>query len=298
VADHRPTVSIVIPVLNGAAHLAQQLEALRRESAQPFETVIADNGSTDDSVAIARSFSGDMTIVVADASAQRGCGCARNAGAKVATGEYLLFLDADDEIGPGYVEAMVSALGSAEFVAASVDDHKLNDPWCREARPISQTNELTCNPLPAALGGTLGVRRSTFERLGGFADEFGAGAGEDVDFCWRAHRDGVVLTLVRDAVLHYRIRSTLRASFRQSRAYGFANVIVRARLGIPFRTRRSVIRSCATSILHIVMGPTKAIRARGVFVVGLQLGHLRALRQLKHGLPALGLASQSPAPTS
>jgi len=202
--DDRTTVSVVIPVLNGARWLASQLEALSVDGAQPFETIIADNGSTDDSTTVARSFHREMTVIVIDASERRGQSFARNLGARAATGDLLLFLDQDDEIGPGYVSAMVSALHRAELVAARMDDHKLNNGWRRYARTLPQTSGLPSDPVPWAYGCTLGVRRNTFERLGGFAEDLGALAGEDVDFCRRAYANGVVLTFVEDAILHYR----------------------------------------------------------------------------------------------
>ncbi|MCA1845017.1 MAG: glycosyltransferase, partial [Actinobacteria bacterium] len=192
--DRQPRVSVVIPVFNGARWLTRQLDALRRDGAQPFETVIADNGSTDDSVAIVRSFGSEMSITAVDASARRGQAYARNVGATVAAGEYLLFLDQDDEIGPGYVEAMVTALRSSELAAARMDGVKLNEGWRSRGRILPQTGGLPGDPVPWAYGCTLGVRRSTFERLGGFAEdlgELGAFAAEDIDFCWRAHENGV-----------------------------------------------------------------------------------------------------------
>jgi glycosyltransferase involved in cell wall biosynthesis len=290
VNDDRPTVSVVIPVLNGARWLGDQLEALKRDSAQPFETVIADNGSTDDSVAIARSFDGEMTVIVADASNRRSHGFARNVGAKTATGEYLLFLDADDVIGPGYVSAMVSALDRAEFVAARMESDKLNEGWRRHGRALPQTNGLPGDTVPWAYGGTLGMWRSTFERVGGFAEDF---AAEDVDFGIRAHKSGVLLTFVSDAVLHYRYPTTLRGFFRQGLSYGFSGTMVKARHGgTATMTRRATIRSFAGPIRCCAIGPTKGLRARGLFLLGRRLGTMRALRRLSH--EAAGVVTHSP----
>jgi GT2 family glycosyltransferase len=272
----------VIPVLNGARWLASQLEALRRDSAQPFETIIADNGSTDDSATVARSFDGQMTVMVIDASARRGQSFARNVGARAATGDLLLFLDQDDEIGPGYVSAMTSALEGADFVAARMDADKLNDGWRRRGRTLPQTCGLPSDPVPWAYGCTLGVRRETFERLGGFAEDLGVLAGEDVDLCWRAHANGVGLTFVEDAVLHYRYPATLSGFFRQGLTYGFAGVKVAARHGktsAPGRT--ATIRSFAGPVRLFVIGPSRGARANGLFLLGRRLGRARAHRQFR-----------------
>jgi glycosyltransferase involved in cell wall biosynthesis len=280
VSDHRPTVSVVIPVLNGDRWLADQLDALRRDSAQPFETVVVDNGSTDDSVAIARSFARDMTVVIADASERRSHGFARNTGARTATGDLLIFVDADDVIAPGYVSALASALGDEEFVAARMDSDKLNEGWRRCARSLPQAEGLAGGAAPWAYAGTLGIRRGTFERLGGFAEDFPA---EDVDFGIRAHESGVLLTFVSDAVLHYRYPTTLRGFFRQGLSYGFAGAMVQARHeGTPTMSRCAMIRSLAGPIRLCITGPTKGIRGRGLFLLGRRLGNLRALRRLTH----------------
>jgi GT2 family glycosyltransferase len=282
VSDHRPAVSVVIPVLNGGAWLAQQLESLSRQTAQPFETVIADNGSTDDSIAIARSFADRMNVVVVDASERRGQSFARNTGARMATGDYLLFLDQDDEVDPGYVAAMASALERAELVAARLDGTKLNPGWRGNARTLPQTEQLPRSPFPWAYGGTLGIRKGTFARLGTFAEDLGVHAGEDVEFGWRADKEGVDLTFVRDAVLHYRYPTTMAGFFRKGMAYGFAGVIVEARLGLlPSRTRWSIVKSFAGPCRLVVTGPAKAARARGLFLLGWRLGTVRGLRRVQ-----------------
>jgi len=279
VSDHRPTVSVVIPVLNGARWLAQQLEALRVESAQPFETVVADNGSTDNSAAVARSFARTMNVVVVDASERRSHGFARNAGARAATGDHLLFLDADDVIAPGYVAAMASALRTAEFVAARMESSKLNGGWRRHLRDLPQEHGLPGGALPWAYGGTLGMRRSTFERVGEFAEDLPA---EDVDFGIRAHEIGVRLAFVSDAVVHYRYPTTLRGLFRQGSSYGFAGTMVRARYEpSPTTSGRATLRSFAGPIRLCVAGPTKGARGRGLFLLGRRLGKFRALRRLE-----------------
>jgi glycosyltransferase involved in cell wall biosynthesis len=276
-SDHRSRISIVIPVLNGARWLPEQLEALRREGAQPFETVVADNGSTDNSVAVARSFARDMTVIVADASDRRSHGYARNVGARTATGDYLLFLDADDVIAPGYVAAMARALENAEFVAARMDGDKLNEGWRRHARTLPQTSGLPGGHVPWGYGGTLGMTRTVFEKVGGYAEDF---AGEDVDFAIRAHERGVQLSFVSDAVLHYRYPTTLRGFFRQGLSYGFAGAMVEARHG-GAPTTKGLMSTFAGPIRLCVMGPKKGDRARGLFLLGRRLGRMRALRQLR-----------------
>lgn len=89
--DKSPKVSIVIPVLNEAHHLGELLPELSRQSIDPFEIVVADAGSSDSSRQIAEDHG---CLIVEGGSPARG----RNAGARAAKGDYLVFLDADTRL--------------------------------------------------------------------------------------------------------------------------------------------------------------------------------------------------------
>ena len=267
-------MSVIIPVMNGGTWLREQLEALSNDTAQPFETVVADNGSIDDSVEVARSFASRMPVVIVDATEHRGQSFARNVGARASRGEALLFLDQDDVIAPGYVTAMAEGLRHTEIVAARMDAKLLNPGWRQHARELSQATSLPTTPAPWGYGGTLGIRRSIFDLLGGFADDLGVPAGEDVDLCWRAHEMGLTLAFAPDAVVHYRFPSTLVGLYRQGRRYGYAGIVIAARHEIPPPRLAVSIRSVFGPIRLFVLGPTKGHRARGVFLLGRRLGTL------------------------
>src|SRR5580704_5352810 len=84
------SISIVIPVYNGAHYLRACLKHLKASDAAALECIVVDDGSTDDSAAVAREFG--ATVI---SSPHRGPAAARNLGAKAANGDILLFLDAD-----------------------------------------------------------------------------------------------------------------------------------------------------------------------------------------------------------
>src|SRR3989337_1593891 len=112
-------LSVVIPCLNGARTIGAQLEALASQQwSQPWEVVIADNGSNDDSLAIVRSYQDRIpNIRIVDASDRRGQPHALNVGAAAAKGEALAFCDAGRAVAPGWVAAMGDALAEFDFVA-------------------------------------------------------------------------------------------------------------------------------------------------------------------------------------
>ena len=220
-------LSVVIPCLNAADVLPRQLDALTtQEWSGSWDVIVVDNGSTDGTVDIVRSYEGRLpSLRVVDASDRRGRQYACNAGARV-SGRAIVFIDADDEIGPGYVAAVGTALADHRIVAARIDDATLNNGWILDGRSRAQSTELQqgLGFLPFGSGGTLGVQYTTFEDLGGFADDMDY--AEDVDFCWRAQLAGVPIFFVSDAVVRYRYRPSLRSMYRQHRNFGRASALL------------------------------------------------------------------------
>lgn len=91
------TVTVVIPCFNGETYLAQTLRSVLNQTLPPLEILVVDNGSSDGSVALAEGF-GEPVRVLHQPTA--GASRARNVGAASARGDALMFLDADDLLGP------------------------------------------------------------------------------------------------------------------------------------------------------------------------------------------------------
>jgi len=211
---------------NAETHLTLQLDALAGQTcAEPWELVVADNGSTDRSVSIIEEFRPRFPrLVLVDAATAVGPGAVRNVGVRAARGDRIVFCDADDEVGPGWLEAMSEALEQNGLVAARLDHALLNEPWSLPARNPQPGLPQTEPPfLPYPFFSALGVRRVVHDLIGGF-DESIRGAGEDRDYCYRAQLAGTPLVLVPDAVVHYRHRDSATDMYRQARAYAVANV--------------------------------------------------------------------------
>lgn len=220
--ENNTRLSVIIACRNGAKTLAVQLDALAAQQwDKPWEVIVVDNGSTDESVFIAQQYQNRISqLRIIDASEKKGQPYALNVGARAARGEFLAFCDADDEVAPGWIAAMGNALSRYEFVAGAWDIIKLNDPWVSAAHKNSQKDGLMKQPgyYPYAGSGNMGVRRSTFESIGGFDESLLYVF--DTDFCWRMGLAGVTLHFVPDALLYVRFRSDFRSAFRQ--AYNWA----------------------------------------------------------------------------
>lgn len=114
-------ISIIVPVYNVEKYLKPCLDSIvTQEFSGKFEVIIVDDGSKDDSGAIADSY-GLMPNVLVIHQVNGGLSAARNAGLSVSRGKCIMFVDSDDMIGPGYLEAMWSRLvqTSADFVTST-----------------------------------------------------------------------------------------------------------------------------------------------------------------------------------
>jgi glycosyltransferase involved in cell wall biosynthesis len=223
----RVRLSVVIPCLNEARGVDTQLGRLAEERwSEPWEIVVADNGSTDGTKAIVREYQKRIeNLVLVDASSRPGASHARNVGVSAARGGLVAFCDADDEIQPGWVAAMGQSLGSHELVAGRLDSTKLNERWAVRGRPQDDGLNALAGHLPHALSTNLGVRRALHERVGGFDEEF-LGAAHDVDYCWRLQRAGAELHFDPRVVMAYRFRHDFLALFRQARFYAIGMVSI------------------------------------------------------------------------
>ena len=224
-------LSVVIPCYNAAATISVQLEALAiQQWHEPWEVVVVNNRSTDESMAIAERYRPKFPhFRVVEALERQSRPYARNVGVRAAAAQAVAFCDADDEVAPGWIAAMGEALtNQCDFVACSIDLLKLNPPWLGAMRSHAQTTGLQKIWYPPYLfhagGGTLGVRRMVHDAIGGFDESLAV--LEDTDYCFRIQLAGFQLQFVKDAVMHVRIRDSWSALFNQSRMWAEYNVRV------------------------------------------------------------------------
>jgi len=242
--------------------------------------VIADNGSTDGSAALAESFRDRLpSLVVVDASERRGPGHARNRGAAEATGDALLFTDADDRVGEGWLAAMGRALEEHDFVAARYDATLLNPEAVARSRGSFQADGLIPYTYPPFLdhagGSSLGVQRVLHEAIGGFDEELPA--LEDTDYCWRIQIGGTPLVPAPGAVVHVRYRGGASGLFRQSFTFGVYNVLLYARYrsrGMPRLAPWSGLARWGKLVLTAPKVLVPSARAAWLGQLGWRLGRL------------------------
>jgi glycosyltransferase involved in cell wall biosynthesis len=222
--ETRADVSVVVPALNAASTIEGCLAALAEQTVMPGEVIVVDDGSTDDTPAIARRMG--AKVLVQD---HAGAGAARNRGVDAATGELLLFTDADCVPAGDWVERLVEALEDEEVVAArGVCKSNQREAVARFAqleydekhRQLARRRYVDLVSTDSAA-----YRRHTFRQFGGFDEDYVA--SEDQDLSFRMVRSGHRIVFAPDAVVIHRHRPTLRGYARRKFWIGYA----KARIG-------------------------------------------------------------------
>jgi glycosyltransferase involved in cell wall biosynthesis len=196
-----PAISVVVPAFNASATIGATLAGLAAQDLdEEFEVIVVDNGSEDDTGAIAGSAAGPIRVVRTNGGRP---GAARNRGVEEARADAIAFTDADCVPTPGWLRAGLGALEEADLVQGAVRP----DPSA-SMRPFDRTVWVVGE---AGLYETanLFVRRPAFERVGGFEDlvaaHIAAPFGEDVWFGWRARRAGATSAFCEEALVHHAV---------------------------------------------------------------------------------------------
>ncbi len=214
----RPAASVVMPFAGEAPEAAEAVATLLSLERRPDdELILADNAGT------AGTRDGVTVVLATD---ERSPAHARNAGAAVASSEWILFLDADcrprprllDQYFSEPVDESVGALaGEVLGEAATGGRPTLAARYGAAKSFLSQRAHLAHPYRPRAVAANLLVRRRAFIQVGGFYE--GLRAAEDTDFVWRLQQAGWRLEPRPQAWVEHRYRATLRDLRRQWRGY-------------------------------------------------------------------------------
>ena len=158
--------TVVIPNLNGAGWLRDSIESVWAQTEQDFELIVVDNGSADESLAIARSYVGRANYTLIENAENTGFSYAVNQGIRAAKGEFVALFNNDAFAEPDWLE---------NLLAAAEKDGRIC--YQKPGRVFS------------ACGGAALYRKSILDKIGLFDEHFFA-YFEDVDISWRANSLG------------------------------------------------------------------------------------------------------------
>jgi glycosyltransferase involved in cell wall biosynthesis len=213
-------ISIIIPASNEEQMVGRCLEHLAQMDfpKESFEVIVADNGSKDRTVEIARSWSDRIALSVVEKPGVH-ISAVRNAGASVSRGKLLAFLDADCLAPSHWLKTAESLLQdpSSGIVGAHVrippDSTWIPRCWFDDEH-ANQRGDTSYIP-----SGNLLLSRSTFDRIGGFDEALET--NEDYEICQRAKRFGYpVRSYPELEVIHLRTPQTISGFFKKQRWHG------------------------------------------------------------------------------
>jgi glycosyltransferase involved in cell wall biosynthesis len=201
-----PLVSCIVPVFNGEATLHETLASIRAQTYDRTEIFVVDDGSTDGTQSIARTFGQQVHYVW-----QRNAGptAARNTGIRSSRGELVAFLDSDDQWHPEKLARQIARFQSRPALDVSLT--LIQNYWDEELREEADrmSGHFRSQPLPGYTSVTLLARRAAFDRVGLYDETIKHGG--DADWFARAEESGVRIELVEEVLVYRRLHSGNRS---------------------------------------------------------------------------------------
>jgi GT2 family glycosyltransferase len=253
-----PRVSFIVPVFNDAERLARCLRSIRasRYPSDRIEIVVADNGSQDGSPEIARS-AGAILVAAPHVSVA----ALRNRAAHASRGSILAYVDADNEVVPGWVESAVETLRLPAVGAVGALYHPPpNGTWVQHGYDGLRGRPAGRQDVEWIGSGNLAIWRSAFEAVDGF--DTSLETCEDVDLCHRLRAAGLrVISDERMKNIHHGDPATLWELFKGELWRGRDNLRVSFRRPLRWRT-------VTTAIIPLVDIGLIGLAVGGLFVGG------------------------------
>lgn len=206
-------VSVVIPAYNAERHLAQAVASVLAQGHRPLEVLVVDDGSSDGTAALARSFGPPVACAV---QPHAGAGAARNRGVELARGTLLAFLDADDLWMAGKLERQCRALAAAPELEAVFG-------LVRRFREGGGAVAGDATWTPGHLFGTMLIRRAAFDRVGPCATTIAL--GEFIDWYLRGQEVGLRVRMLPEPALLRRIHGANLGILQRDRRSDYARVL-------------------------------------------------------------------------
>jgi GT2 family glycosyltransferase len=210
-----PPISIIMLSWNGLAYTRMCVESVLRNSRQPFELIVIENGSRDGSLEYLRGIEGIQLI---ENATNRGFAPAVNQGLAVARGDWVVLLNNDTVVPPGWLERLI-AHGERDRTIGLIGPMSNHTAGYQLVRPVPYGEDLGAMEqyagefgqrfdgqglaAPRAIGFCLAIRRELIQRIGGLDEVFGNGSFEDDDYSIRAQLAGFRVWIARDAFIHH-----------------------------------------------------------------------------------------------
>lgn len=220
-----PRISVVVCSFNGSRTIARCCKELSQLDYPDYEVIVVDDGSTDDTAAIAAQY--PVRVIRTE---NRGLSAARNVGAAAADGEIVAYIDDDAWPDEHWLRHLAIAFGTGRFGGVG----GLNIPPPSDGRIADCVANAPGGPIHVLLtddeaehipGCNMAFRRDVLFEVGGLDPQFRV-AGDDVDLCWRVLESGWKLGYSPAAVVWHHRRGSIRGYYRQQWCYGKAEALL------------------------------------------------------------------------
>src|SRR3990167_627597 len=203
-----PNISIVVPSYSQSEFLLEALDSVWQQTVHPYELIIVDDGSTDNSYEIAERWKEEHgyrlpTILVRQVN--KGLASARNTGIMNATGDYILPLDADDKFFPYAIEEIVREIEAtdADIIAPSLRTFGLSSVVTILDKNLTLESFRAVNRM----GYFSAFRRSKALEVGGYSPKMVYGY-EDLHFWIDLLKRGATISVIQEPLVYYRIKES------------------------------------------------------------------------------------------
>ena len=217
-----PGISLIIPFYNSSRYMRQAIDSALNQTVAPTQIIAVDDGSTDDSQAIARSYGNAVTVI---AKPNGGGASARNFGLKAADRPLIAFLDADDRLMPEKLERELDAL--ADHAEALLCLCRVRAFWSpevpeRKRHPVDVTPQFRPGQPTSWL-----ARRELFERAGNFnvTDAFRLTDGSELFL--RIEKANCPVVRIEDALVEHRLHASNQTADSRAHRDAIMNLMKR-----------------------------------------------------------------------
>ena len=215
-----PKVSVVICAFNAADTIDDCLTSVSALTYPDVEVIVINDGSGDDTTAIARRYRHVRVIDVPNG----GLSAARNSGLAAATGEIVAYTDADCRVDVDWLTYLVQPILTSTVVGSGGPNVvPFDDPWvaqCVARAPGGPTHVMLDDRIAEHVPGcNMAFRREALLSVEGFNPVY-LRAGDDVDICWRLQARGLTIGFSPSALVWHHHRASVRAYWQQQVGYG------------------------------------------------------------------------------